>query len=209
MYDTYIAELMKEKDPFILEIEQYAEQNHVPIMASDAIEAFLGLLSVQQPTKILEIGSAIGYSSIRMAQLLPEVSIVTIERDTDRFTKAVQLIEASGLEKRIRIIEADALEEEADEILSETYDALFIDAAKGQYQRFFDKYSPAVLPNGVIYCDNLFMHGMVLQDEQDIPRRKRTMIRNLKEFTRWIMTHPNYNTSLLPIGDGILVAVKK
>ena len=71
---------------------------------------------------------------------------------------------------------------------------LFIDAAKGQYKRFFEKYSPFISTGGVIYCDNMFMHGMVLREDKELPRRKRTMIRNLKEFTRWIMPHPNYDT---------------
>jgi len=109
----------------------------------------------------------------------------------------------------IQIIQADALEIDANHVLNKTYDALFIDAAKGQYKRFFEKYSPSVEVGGVIYCDNMFMHGMVLQEITDIPRRKRTMIRNIKEFTGWIMKNPNYSTTLLPVGDGILIAVKK
>ncbi len=200
---------MEEKDSVVQEMEQYAAQHYVPIMENDAIDAFLGLLTIQQPTAILEIGSAIGYSAIRMAQRLPEASIVTIERDAERFEKAVQFIDAAGCQERIRIIEADALAQEADVVVDKTYDALFIDAAKGQYRRFFDKYSPAIESKGVIYCDNMFMHGMVLQEEQDIPKRKRTMIRKLKEFTHWLMSHPDYETTLLPIGDGLLVAVKK
>ena len=113
------------------------------------------------------------------------------------------------LNERITIIEADALLTEDAEIFHKTYDALFIDAAKGQYKRFFEKYAPSVASGGVIYCDNMFMHGMVLLEDEEIPRRNRTMIRNLKEFTRWVMKHPDYETSLLPVGDGILIAVKK
>ena len=178
-------------------------------MDSGAIETLLGLLSIQKPNRILEIGSAIGYSAIRMAQSLPNTEITTIERDKERFLIAVDNIETSGLANRIQIIEADALLLEDEPINDEPYDALFIDAAKGQYKRFFEKYSPFISAGGVIYCDNMFLHGMVLREDKELPRRKRTMVRNLKDFTRWVLRHPDYDTSLLPLGDGILIAIKK
>ena len=209
MYDSYIEEFMKKKDPFIVQMEEYAAENRVPIMDSGAIEALIGLLRIQNPLRILEIGSAIGYSAIRMVSALPKATVLTIERDAERYTKAIEFIENSGLVNRIQIIEADALEFNTDGVFTELFDALFIDASKGQYKRFFEKYAPALAPDGVIYCDNMFMHGMVLQDDEDIPKRNRTMIRKLKEFTRWVMNHPEYDSILLPIGDGILIATKK
>jgi predicted O-methyltransferase YrrM len=208
-YAAYVADFNKEQGPFVVEMEQYAAAHHVPIMDRGGMELFISLLRIQKPQRILEIGSAIGYSAIRIAEALPNAAVVTIERDTDRYLKAVDYITRSGLKERIAIIEADALLTEEDVIFNQTYDALFIDAAKGQYKRFFEKYSPTVATGGVIYCDNMFMHGAVLFDENEIPRRNRTMIRNLKEFTAWIMANPNYETSLLPVGDGLLIAVKK
>ncbi|WP_318615125.1 O-methyltransferase [Sporosarcina sp. YIM B06819] len=208
-YAAYIANFNKEQSPFVVEMEQYAAAHHVPIMDRGGMELFISLLRLQQPQRILEIGSAIGYSAIRIAEALPDAAVVTIERDTARYAKAVDYITRSGLSERITIFEADALLTEQAEIFNQTYDALFIDAAKGQYQRFFEKYSPTVTQGGVIYCDNMFMHGVILYDEQEIPRRNRTMIRNLKEFTKWIMANPEYETSLLPVGDGLLIAVKK
>ena len=208
-YNSYVAGFHKKKDTFINQIEEYAEQNNIPIMDSDAIETFLGLLSIQRPSSILEIGSAVGYSAIRMAESLPTASITTIERDEQRYKQAVDYIANSGYGNRIQIIEADALNLDMDILSEMMYDALFIDAAKGQYKRFFEKYSSKVKSGGAIYCDNMFMHGMVLREDLDLPRRKRTMIRNLKEFTGWIMAHPDYNASLLPVGDGILIAIKK
>ena len=160
-----LAELLKEKEPFIIQMEKYAEEHIVPIMESGAIETFIGLLRIQKPERILEIGSAIGYSAIRIASALPNATVLTIERDAERYTKAIEFIEQSGLTKRIRIIEADALELEADEVFNETFDALFIDAAKGQYKRFFEKYESTLASGGVIYCDNIFMHGMVLHED--------------------------------------------
>ncbi len=208
-YEAYMASFIKEKDPFFVEMEKYAEEHHVPIMDRGGIDLFISLLRIQQPQRILEIGSAIGYSAIRIAEALPEASIVTIERDAGRYASAVDYITRRNLADRVTIFEADALLTESDEILSQTYDALFIDAAKGQYQRFFEKYSPAVSTGGIIYCDNMFMHGVVLHEEKDIPRRNRTMIRNIKAFTEWVMENPDFETTLLDVGDGLLIAVKK
>ncbi len=208
-YDSYIEAHLQEKSAFIQNMEDYARENHVPIMGSRAIDTFIGILSLQNPKRFLEIGSAIGYSSIRIAEAFPEIEITTIERNTGRYEKAIEYIEASDVSSQIQIIQADALELSIEENLEGPYDALFIDAAKGQYQRFFEKYSPLIKPGGVIYCDNMFMHGMVLQEDQELPRRKRTMIRNLRSFMAWIMPHEDYNATLLPVGDGLLIAIKK
>ena len=208
-YEDYIAGFSELSNPLLQEMEQYAALNHVPIMDRSGMETFIGLLRIQQPKQILEIGSAIGYSAIRMVEALQNTSVVTIERDGDRFASAVDYIGRSGFQDRIMIIKGDALELDDEVLNPEGYDALFIDAAKGQYKRFFEKYSVHVAPGGVIYCDNMFMHGAILLEDEDIPKRNRTMIRNLKAFTAWIMQHPAYETSLLPVGDGILIAVKR
>jgi predicted O-methyltransferase YrrM len=192
-----------------MEVEEYAREHRIPIMDRSGMETFIGLLRIQRPKRILEIGSAIGYSAIRMVSALEVASVVTIERDKERHDAAVEFIKRSGLGDRITIIEGDALLLPDESLPTLRYDALFIDAAKGQYKRFFEKYSEHVEVGGIIYCDNMFMHGAVMLPDEDVPKRNRTMIRNLKEFTSWIIKHPNYETSLLQVGDGILVAVKK
>lgn len=208
-FEDYISGLRESDSPLINEMEEFAEEHRIPIMDRKGIETFIGLLRIQRPKFILEIGSAIGYSAIRMVSALESVSVVTIERDKDRHATAVKYIDRSGLKDRITIIEGDALLLPDEALPSLCYDALFIDAAKGQYKRFFEKYAKHVVGGGIIYCDNMFMHGAVMLPDEEVPKRNRTMIRNLKEFTSWIMKHPNYETSLLPVGDGILVAVKR
>lgn len=205
-YTAYIGRFAKDKAPLIREMEQYAAEHRVPIMEDTGLYTLIGLLQIQQPKRILEIGSAIGYSAIRLAEAFPDAYIYTVERDGERCSEAVKNIEKSGI-GRIEIVCADALELDTSEL--EPFDALFIDAAKGQYKKFFEKYSPLVQQEGVIYCDNMFMHGMVLLADEDIPKRSRTMIRNLKSFTKWMMAHEQYDASLLPVGDGILTAVRK
>ena len=98
---------------------------------------------------------------------------------------------------------------EQQQIKISSFDAIFIDAAKGQYKRFFERFVPYLSNSGTVYCDNMFMHGMAEQDLKAIPKRKRTMIRNLKEFTEWMMQHPDFQSALFPIGDGILISTKK
>jgi len=209
MDEQYIESFVAPRSPFVMEMEQYAKEHHVPIMQLPGIEGLLQILRVHQPKKILEVGTAIGYSAIRMAEALPETTIITIERDVERAEKARDYIAASGFEERIRLIERDALELNDQQLLVTQFDAIFIDAAKGQYRKFFDLYAPLLSENGAIYCDNMYMHGMAVQDINEIPRKNRTMIRKLKEFTQWIMEHPDYHSALLPVGDGLLICTKK
>ncbi|MCH7322195.1 O-methyltransferase [Solibacillus sp. MA9] len=206
--DAYIASFIPERDELLLEMERFAEENHVPIMQLAGIESLNQLLRIQNPKSILEIGTAIGYSAMRMAQALPTCQIVTIERDVSRVQYAKQFIARSQVKDRIQVIEGDALEVDVESI-QPTFDAVFIDAAKGQYMKFFEKYAPLVPSGGVLYIDNMYMHGLSDLDIKEVPRRKRTMIRNLKTFSDWIMAHPDYTSAFFPVGDGLLICLKR
>lgn len=206
--DAYIASFIPERDELLMEMERFAEQNHVPIMQLAGIESLNQILRIQNPKSILEIGTAIGYSAIRMAQALPDCRIVTIERDVSRVQYAKAFIARSEVANRIQVIEGDALEVDLDS-LPTTFDAVFIDAAKGQYMKFFEKYAALVPSGGVLYIDNMYMHGLSDLDIKEVPRRKRTMIRNLKTFSDWIMAHPDYSSAFFPVGDGLLICLKR
>ncbi|MEK5185699.1 O-methyltransferase [Solibacillus sp. FSL R5-0691] len=206
--DAYIASFIPERDELLMEMERFAEQNHVPIMQLAGIESLNQILRIQNPKSILEIGTAIGYSAIRMAQALPQSHIVTIERDVSRVQYAKEFIARSEVANRIQVIEGDALEVDM-ETLPTTFDAVFIDAAKGQYMKFFEKYASLVPSGGVLYIDNMYMHGLSDLDIKEVPRRKRTMIRNLKTFSDWIMAHPDYSSAFFPVGDGLLICLKR
>lgn len=207
--DSYIESHILNRSPQLMEMEEFARINHIPIMELVSIESFLQLLRLQNPDTILEIGSAIGYSAIRMAAALPNTKITTIEKDENRVELARTYIEKNKLTNRIQLLSGDALEVDLVELTSTEYQAIFIDAAKGQYQRFFDKFSPLVPSGGVIYCDNMLMRGFTEIDLSDVPRRKRTMVRNLQAFTKWLMNHEDYITTFLPIGDGITISIKR
>lgn len=206
--DAYIASFIQPRDELLREMEAFAEENHVPIMQLAGMDALNQLLRIQNPKRILEIGTAIGYSALRMAKALPAVEIVTIERDAERYAYAQQFLARADEQSRITLIEGDALEVDVTPYAT-NYDAVFIDAAKGQYQRFFEKYAPLVPSGGVLYIDNMYMHGLSDLALQDVPRRKRTMIRNLHNFTEWIMQHPDYTCAFLPVGDGLLLCLKR
>ncbi|WP_332647302.1 O-methyltransferase [Lysinibacillus sp. 54212] len=206
--DAYIDSFIQPRSELLLEMERYALEHHVPIMQLLGIEALNQLLRIQKPQSILEIGTAIGYSALRMAEALPDVTIVTVERDEARVAKARDFIGRSDVAERITVIEGDALEVDVENI-QPTYEAVFIDAAKGQYRKFFEKYSPLVPSGGVLYIDNMYMHGLSDLDIKEVPRRKRTMIRNLKSFTDWIMQHPDYTSAFFPVGDGLLICLKR
>ena len=206
--DAYIASFISERDELLVEMENFAKQHHVPIMQLAGIESLNQILRIQKPKAILEIGTAIGYSALRMAKALPDCQIVTIERDESRVQYAKEFIARSEAANSIQIIEGDALEVEMEK-LPTTFDAVFIDAAKGQYMKFFEKYSPLVPSGGVLYIDNMYMHGLSNLDIKEVPRRKRTMIRNLKTFSDWIMSHPDYTSAFFPVGDGLLICLKR
>jgi len=189
-------------------MEEYADQNGVPIMEPAGIETMLQLLRIQQPEAILEVGTAIGYSALRMAFALPQTKIVTLERDEERFKLAVDYIKKADRQQQIIQISGDALELEEEVAGHAPFDAIFIDAAKGQYKRFFEMYSRYLTPGGMIITDNVLFKGLVYNQEAD-SRRLRSLVKKIDEFNRWLAANQEYDTVILPIGDGIAISKKR
>jgi len=204
----YIESLIRDREPALKEMELYAKEHGVPIMELVGIETMLHLLRLLKPKAILEIGTAIGYSAIRMAKELPHAKIVTIERDRSRYEIALENIKKVNLEKQITVIYGDALEVEAEVQEYGPYDCLFIDAAKGQYRRFFEIYSSHLSANGVVFSDNVLFKGFVANDNVD-NKRHQTMVNKIKAYNEWLMTHPDFDTMILTVGDGIAISSKR
>jgi predicted O-methyltransferase YrrM len=205
--EKYLQSLIPERTGLLKEMEEYALLEHVPIMEPEGMAALLQFLRIQRPETILELGTAIGYSAIRMAETLPNARIVTIERIEKRIEAAKANFAKSGFSDRITLIESDALE--AFEQVKEhgLFDLIFVDAAKGQYRRFFELYEPLLHRNGIIITDNVLFKGLVAEDLADItPRRKRGLIKRIQHFNQWLLSHPHYDTIILPIGDGIAIS---
>lgn len=190
----------------IREIKKYALDNKVPIMVDEGIDFLTTFIIKNQITNILEIGSAIGYSAIMMALANPNVKITTIERDRERYLEAVKNVKKMGLEDRITLIFNDALET----TIEGKFDLVFIDAAKGQNIRFFEKFEPNLTDHGVIITDNIDFHGLVQKDVDSIQSRNlRGLIRKIREYIDYLKNNPKYEVEFLKIGDGIAVARKK
>ncbi|MBN8208403.1 O-methyltransferase [Bacillus sp. NTK071] len=203
--EQYLESLRPKREGLIEEMELYARENHVPIMEQTSLDVMLQLLSFLKPNRILEIGAAIGYSAIRMADLLPETAIITVERDETRYKEAVANIEKAGYSDRITILFGDAFEL-ADELKQYgPYQALFIDAAKGQYQRFFDEFFGVVKEHGIVLSDNILFRGMVAEEEIQ-EKRFRSMVKKLRHYNEFLMSHPDLDTTIYPIGDGLAVS---
>ncbi|MFB1080586.1 O-methyltransferase [Jeotgalibacillus sp. JSM ZJ347] len=205
----YIENFFPAHSDLAVQMIRFAEENEVPIMESVGIETLLQLLRIQQPKRILEIGTAIGYSAIRMAETLPDVEIVSIERDQKRAEQAVQFVKQSGYKSRIHLIEGDALEVSNQVSDFGQFDAVFIDAAKSQNIRFFELYEPFFSQDVCVYTDNVLFKGLVAEQTGNESRNVRQMLRKLDRFNQWIAQHDQYHTVILPVGDGLSISKKK
>lgn len=202
---TYIESLIKERNPIFQELESFASIHNVPIMELAGIEVLLQLLRMQLPERILEIGTAIGYSAMRMAEALPKAQIVTIERDDERYEQAIQNISKLEYTKQITVLKGDALEIFSDVQKFGPYDAIFIDAAKGQYMKFFETYTPLLSKNGYVYTDNVLFKGLVVEKTIE-NKRIRNLVEKIKKYNEWLMSHEKFLTTIIPVGDGLAVS---
>jgi len=192
-------------DEYFLEIEKYAKENDVPIMNKRGINFLCRLIDKNNVKNILEIGSAIGYSALKMASVRDDIKIVTIERDQERYLKAIKNIKKMNKEKQINIILGDALETE----ITGSYDLIFIDAAKGQNIKFFNKYSKLLNKKGLIVTDNMLFHGLVEEKERIKNKNLRQLVNKIKKYIEFLKENTEYNTKFYKTGDGIAVTTKK
>ncbi len=186
-------------------IKLYAEKNSIPIMKDGGIEFICNYIKEHKIKKILEIGTAIGFSAIEFARVSPDITVTTIELDIDRHIKAKQNIHDSGMDGRINAILGDALKLELDD----TFDMIFIDAAKGQYINFFEKYKANLAPGGVFISDNLSFHGMV--DDLTLTHNYSTikLVKKIRKYIDFLKQNTEFSTSFFDFGDGISVSIRK
>lgn len=192
-------------DTLLVEMEEYAKTYHIPIMQEEGLDFMCNFIKDHQIKKILEIGSAIGYSAIRMAMLDEDIEVVTIERDEERYQKAVDFIQRSPCHERITLLFGDALET----VVDGTFDLLFIDAAKAQYIRFFERYEATVKTDGYIISDNLQFHGYVEHQDRPMSRNLRQLVKKIARYVEYLISREDYETQFLDCGDGIGISRKK
>lgn len=190
----------------IAEIKKYALEKKVPIMQDEGIDFLINYILENKIENILEVGTAIGYSAIMMALSNPKIKITTIERNHESYLEAVKNVKKMKLEKQITLIFQDALEVELDS----EFDLIFLDAAKAQNIKFFEKFEYNLKPCGTIITDNIYFHGLVEKDEELIESRNvRGLVRKLKKYIEFLHENPKYDTEILKIGDGISVSKKR
>ena len=190
----------------ILAMERYAEANNVPIIELDSIKFIMKYIKMNNVKSVLEIGTAIGYSAILMANATSEVEITTIERDEKRYREAVKNVNACGLEKRIDIVYNDALEVN---LAGHSYDLIFIDAAKGGYIKYFEKFCNYLNPGGVIITDNLKFHGLVNNKGTIKSKNLRGIVDKIEKYIEFLNQNKDYITKFYDIGDGLSVSFKR
>ncbi|GAA0295336.1 putative O-methyltransferase YrrM [Gracilibacillus halotolerans] len=207
---AYLEELENQQEvpEWITDMETYAKENRIPIMEPLGIAFLKQLIMLRRPKNILEIGTAIGYSALQMLEGFPDAHIVTLERNPQMVTQATQNIRNRQKCYSIKIIEGDALEsvEEAEHFAP--YDLIFIDAAKGQYKRFFELYERLLSKNGVIVTDNVLFKGYVSELEE-APKRLRSMVEKINDYNEWLIQRKDFDTHIYPIGDGVAISIRK
>lgn len=189
----------------IKEMEIYASEYDIPIMQKEGIEFFKSIIQEYKIKSILEIGTAIGYSAIQLASLDPQIKVISIERDEQRYAKAKENVAKSTCKDQIELILADALECE----IEGEFDCIFIDAAKAQYIRFFEKYKSHLSEDGIIVSDNLSFHGYVHHPEKTMSRNLRQLVTKIERYIQFLNENNEFDTKFVKLGDGIAISRKK
>lgn len=202
----YLKQFKKEDDPLIIEMEKYAKEYNVPILSEQSADFLEQIVILINPKRVLEIGTAIAYSTIRIARRLKKKSVIhTIEMSEDNAAIAKENIEKSGLSDKIDLKIGNALVIMPQ--LQKKYDLIFLDADKEDYKRLFD-YSIILLKRGgVIFIDNLLWHGFAATNK--VPKEYRVSTKYIREFNKVFMNQASLTSTILPIGDGIGLGIKK
>lgn len=201
----YLSSFRKQTDSLIEEMEAYAKEHNVPILSWQSADFLEQLVLLKNPKRVLELGTAIAYSSIRIARMLQGKSVIhTIEKSTDNITVAMDFISKSGLADKIKLLEGNAVNVMPQ--LKKKYDIIFLDADKEDYKRLFDYSLVLLRRGGVLVVDNLLWHGYAASNR--VPPNYKESTRHIREFNLLFMNQPNLKSSIIPVGDGLGIGVK-
>ncbi len=205
---TYIHSLESPESEIIETIEREAIESYVPIIRKETQSLLKVLLLLKKPVKILEVGTAIGFSSILMSEYMPKNGhITTIEKYEKRIPIARDNFKRAGKEDKITLLEGDALE--IMQSLDDSYDMIFMDAAKGQYIRYLPEALRLLRPEGLLISDNVLQDGDVIESRFAVERRNRTIHSRMREYLYELKHKEGLQTTILPLGDGVALSVKK
>ncbi len=204
---TYINSLEQGNTPLLEEIEREALENYVPIIRKEMQQFLKWILTLRKPENILEIGTAVGFSALLMAEYNPlPCRITTIENYEKRIPIARENFKRAGREDRVTLLKGDA--QDILPTLKENYDFIFMDGAKGQYISFLPEVVKRLKPGGVLVSDNVLQEGDIIESRFAVTRRNRTIHKRMREYLYEITHHKSLVTAVLPVGDGITVSTK-
>lgn len=209
---SYIHSLESDETPLIREIEREAKETFVPIIRKETASLLKTLIVLRQPKAILEVGTAVGYSALLMSQVMPEdCHITTIEKFEKRIPVARRNFARAGQEERITLLCGDAKDilKDLAEAQPETFDFIFMDAAKGQYIHFLPSVLSLLRRGGVLFSDNILQEGEIIQSRYGVTRRDRTIHSRMREYLYVLKHTETLETSVIPIGDGVALSVKR
>lgn len=205
--EQYIRQLIPEHNGVLRDMECYAKENSVPIVQKETAKFLELMVNIKKPKKILELGTAIGYSAVLMYLTSDkDCEITTVERDAEMIERAKSNIEKYGFQNNIKILEGDCLE--VLENLNDSYDMIFMDAGKGHYNHFLPHCLRLLKQDGIIVADNVLFRGMVASKDL-IKRRKITIVKRMKSYLDMVSNDEDLITSVLPMGDGIAVTTRR
>lgn len=205
---AFIDSMDSGKTSFLDEIEEYALQTQVPVIRKSMQQLLRFLLTLTKPKNILEVGTAIGFSALLMSEYAPEdAHITTIEKYEKRIPIAKENFARAGKSEQITLLEGDAAEILKD--LDGMYDLIFMDAAKGQYIHFMPEILRLLAPGGLLISDNVLQDGDIIESRFAVTRRNRTIHSRMREYLYELTHHPELETTILPVGDGVTLSVKK
>ncbi len=205
--EEYIRDILPNNEGLLREMELYAEENHVPIVHKEVGVLLQVLTKAVRVKKVLEVGTAIAYSTLLFCEAMGEEGhITTIERNEKRINLAKANIEKANKTKNVHLIQGDATE--ILKHLEGTYDLIFLDGAKGHYKEFLNDCINLLNPGGILVSDNILYKGMVATDDL-VVRRQRTIVNRMRDYLQYICNHPGLDTSIIPIGDGLAISYKK
>ena len=201
----YLASFRKPPDTLIEEMEAYAKEHNVPILSWQSAEFLEQLVILKNPRRVLELGTAIAYSTIRIARQLKGKSVIhSIEKSSNNISVAKDFIAKSGLSTKIKLLEGDAVNVMPQ--LKKKYDIIFLDADKEDYKRLFDYSLVLLRKSGLLVVDNLLWHGYAASTR--VPVQYKESTNHIREFNLLFMNQPNLKTTIIPVGDGIGLGVK-
>lgn len=206
--EQYLLRNLPTVEEWVIELEEQALNNHVPIMDKVSMNFLMQLVSIRKPQRILEIGTAIGYSALRMLEAYSNTSIITIEKDEYRYQQAVKNINRLQKQMNITPMYGDAREKMAELAChNDKFDFVFIDAAKGEYQQYFEIAHSLLSDDGLIVSDNILFRGYVAGVEEP-PQRYKKITEKIRAYNEWLVKLPDFTTTIVPIGDGLAISKK-